>query len=354
MASNFRRKSASSDSNRRPAPRGGAGQRASRDAGRRAAGSRGAAQRPRRAAGQPSSGSGQDWHAVAGGRYTPSGDRTPVTSVRVGDLDRLERQSRAQKRYHRYLVRLSIVVAILAALAIGAVAVYNSSLFTIQNVRVSGVEHLTSEEMSALAAVPSGSTLLRVDTAAIEKRLKQDAWVLDVKVNRIFPDTLELAVTEREIAAVVEVPTSDAKANQAWAIASDHMWLMPIPDPESEAGQRTSAKVYEDAEAALVIKDVPFGTKAQVGTYCSDDSVLNALDIVSGMTTELAGRVKTVYAEGVEETRLVLDNNVEIAFGSAENIRDKERVCLEIMEQHPDSVAYINVRDVNSPTYRAL
>ena len=150
------------------------------------------------------------------------------------------------------------------------------------------------------------------------------------------------------------MPTSDAKATQAWAIASDHMWLMPIPDRESEAGQRTSAKVYEDAAAALVIRDVPFGTKAQVGTYRSDDSVLNALDIVSGMTTELAGRVKIVYAEGVEETRLILDNNVEIAFGSAENIRDKERVCLEIMEQHPDSVAYINVRDVNSPTYRAL
>ena len=75
---------------------------------------------------------------------------------------------------------------------------------------------------------------------------------------------------------------------------------------------------------------------------------------VSGMTTELAGRVKTVYADGVEETRLVLDNNVEIAFGSADHIRDKERVALGIMEQHPDSVAYINVRDPASPTYRAL
>lgn len=341
MASNFRRKSASSDSNKAPASRRGAGRQ---HPGRA----------PRCAAGRAQRSAQQDWHAVAGGRYVSSSDGTPLTSVRVGDLDRLERQNRAQKRYRRYLVRLGVIVAILAALAIGAVAAYNSSLFTIQNVKVTGVEHLTSEEMSALAAVPSGTTLLRVDASAIENRLKQDAWVLDVKVNRIFPDTLELAVTEREIAAVVEVPTSDAKATQRWAIASDHMWLMPIPDPESEAGQRTSAKVYEDADAALVIKDVPFGTKAQVGTYCSDESVLNALDIVSGMTTELAGRVKTVYADGVEETRLVLDNNVEIAFGAAENIRDKERVCLEIMEQHPDSVAYINVRDVASPTYRAL
>lgn len=332
MASNSRRRSASSGSRRRPPSRPAP---------------------PRRTRGQAG-----EWHAVPGGRYGDArrsgAAQPPLTSVRVGDIDRLQRQDRAQRRYRRYLVRLGVIVAFVAALAIGAAAAYNSSLFTIESVKVSGVEHLTSEEMQLLAAVPQGSTLLRVDTAAIEERLKQDAWVQDVQINRLFPNTLEIVVTERSIAAVVEVPTSDAKSVQRWAIASDHMWLMPIPDPDSEAGQRTSPKVYEDADAALAIKDVPFGTKAEVGTYCSDESVLNALDIVSGMTTELADRVKTVYADGVEETRLVLDNNVEVAFGAAENIRDKERVCLEIMEQHPDAVAYINVRDVASPTYRAL
>lgn len=345
MASNSRRKSASSDSNRRPPARGSA-------SGRNARGMRSGT--PSRQGTRRSSQG--EWRAVPGGRYdapTSSG-RQRLSSVRVGDLDRLERHGRAQARYLRYLVRLAIIVGIAAALVIGAVVVYNSSLFSIKNVNVTGVEHLTSEEMSALAGVPSDTTLLRVDAAAIENRLKQDAWVQDVQVNRILPDTLEIAVTERQIAAVVEVPTSDGKSIQPWAIASDHMWLMPIPDRESEAGQRTSAKVYEDADTALHIKEVPFGTNPQVGAYCTDDSVLNALDIVSGMTTELAGRVKTVYADGVEETRLVLDNNVEIAFGSADNIRDKERVALGIMEQHPDSVAYINVRDPASPTYRAL
>lgn len=299
----------------------------------------------------------QQWQALAGGRYSQqnkAGSYESLSLVRLGDLDRLERQNRAQKRYRRYLIRLSVIVSLFAALAIGAVVVYNSSLFTIENVQVSGVEHLTSEEMSILAAVPSGETLLRVDTAAIKDRLMQDAWVQDVQINRIFPSTLELVVTEREIAAVVEVPTEDATSTQLWAIASDHMWLMPIPDRDSEAGQRTSSAVYEDVDAALVIKDVPYGTEAEVGAYCTDESVLNALDIISGMTTELVDQVETVYADGVEETRLVLESNIEIAFGAAENIREKERVCLQIMEEHPDSVVYINVRDVSNPTYRAL
>ena len=45
---------------------------------------------------------------------------------------------------------------------------------------------------------------------------------------------------------------------------------------------------------------------------------------------------------------------MKIAFGKAEDIRDKERVILEILEQNPDNVAYINVRMVNSPTWRAV
>ena len=42
----------------------------------------------------------------------------------------------------------------------------------------------------------------------------KDAWVDDVSVNRVFPNTLELAVTERTITAVVDVPTENAESVQ--------------------------------------------------------------------------------------------------------------------------------------------
>ena len=70
------------------------------------------------------------------------------------------------------------------------------------------------------------------------------------------------------------------------------------------------------------------------------------------MTTDLAGQVRAVAATETESTTLTLESGVEIVFGSAENIRDKERVCLKIMEEHPD-VVYINVRVVDSPTWRS-
>lgn len=251
------------------------------------------------------------------------------------------------------MLRIGVIAAILVALVVGGAVAYNSRAFTINNVVVSGVEHLTGTDMTELADVEAGTTLLRVDTTAIQQRLLENAWVQSTDVKRVFPDTLEISVTERTIEAVVEVPTEDATSVQLWAIASDHMWLMPIPDRDSEAGKNTSSKVYEDADAALRITDVPYGTKADIGAYSSDDNVNNALDIIAGMTTDLADQVKRVSATEPEETKLVLDSNVEIAFGKAENIREKERVCLEIMAQDPGNVAYINVRVVDRPTWRS-
>lgn len=93
--------------------------------------------------------------------------------------------------------------------------------------------------------------------------------MLNVQVNRVLPDTLDLAITERTIAAVVTVTGSD-KQTENWAIASDGMWLMKIPDQNSDEGKSISQQVYTDADRVLHITDVPYGVKPQEGAYCSD------------------------------------------------------------------------------------
>ena len=278
-------------------------------------------------------------------------------SRRIGDIkitERRERRERAKKNTRRFILRVVIIIGIIVALIAGWAALYNSPAFTIEDVQVEGVEHLTSSEMSQLANIPTDATLLRIDTDAVRNRLLQTAWVEDASVSRVFPHTLKITVTEREIEAIVEVPNRTGSVIKSWAIAKDHMWLMPIPEKGSDAAKTTSGKIYEDAEAALHITDVPYGTTAEIGQICTDSNVNNALDIISGMTTDLVNHVVKVSAAGPAETTLLLDSGVEIAFGKAENIRDKERVILQILEENPDSVAYINVRMVETPTWRSI
>ena len=92
--------------------------------------------------------------------------------------------------------------------------------------------------------------------------------------------------------------------------------------------------------------------KPEVGKVCTDESVKNALDVVTSLSTDLKDQVKQVSATSTENTTLTLDSNVEIAFGAASDVRDKERVIKQILADHPGEVSYINVRVVKSPTWR--
>nr|WP_165173848.1 FtsQ-type POTRA domain-containing protein [Adlercreutzia sp. ZJ242] len=268
------------------------------------------------------------------------------------DHARAERTKRAAQASRRPLIIVGVIAALVLVLAVAWFALARTAAFAIENVEVTGADHLTTSEVSQLVSIPQGTTLLTVDIDAVKSSLERDSWVESVSVSREFPSTLKVAVTERQVAAVVEVPMGSTQTIQDWAIASDGMWLMAIPSQDSEVGRTLSPKIYEDAESVLRITGVPYGLTPEIGAYCTDGNVNNALSIVDGMTTELAGQVKKVTATDPASTLLTLENGVEIAFGTADDIREKERVVLAIMEENP-TVVYINVRVVDRPTWRA-
>ncbi|MGI6591198.1 MAG: FtsQ-type POTRA domain-containing protein [Eggerthellaceae bacterium] len=362
MASNYSRKSASSGSrNARPQRRARSDTR--QQANRRTSGRGSQASRASRVRRGQQGPARQDAHRTvrrnrgavpsAESRVHTAPTQRRVSSVRLGDLQN-GRGARMESRYRRYTRKVLVGLGIFAAIVLVYAILYFSGMFAIKNVTVKGCEHLTAEEVSSLAAVPKNSTLLRVDSAGICSRLETNPWVQDASVTAVFPDTLEIDITERTIDAVVEVTTAEGDATEDWAIASDGMWLMSIPDKNSEEASQVSSKVYEDADNVLHITDVPYGVSPVAGSYCTDDSVKNALNIVSGMTTELADQVKSVKADSSDNATLTLKNGVEIAFGSDDDIREKERICLELLDEHQGSIAYINVRTPSNPTYRAL
>jgi cell division protein FtsQ len=266
--------------------------------------------------------------------------------------DRAQRRAAARAKASRPIKVVIVLVALVALLWIAYFIALQTSAFTITDVQVEGADHLTEQEVMALADVADDATLLNVDTAAIATNFKRDAWVSDVKVKREFPSTLKIVVTERQMQAVVEVPVGATQAIQDWAISEDGIWLMAIPSAESTIGKQLSSKIYEDAASMLLITGVPYGVSPAIGAQCSDSNILNALEIVAGMTTDLADRVKKVTATDAESTLLTLDDNVEIAFGTADDIREKERIVKEIMSS-VENVVYINVRVPERPTWRA-
>ncbi len=234
------------------------------------------------------------------------------------------------------MLRILLGITLVLGVIFGAIFLYRSDAFHVENVTVSGVSHLTDHEITRLAAVAADSTLLRLDEDGIRQRLAQNAWVQSVEVKRVFPGTVELSIVEREPAAAVRV-----NEKSTWVVAADGAWL--------------SAATGADWEKNPRIVDVDASMSAPVsGVACGDEGIMNALKVVSALGERTKGELDTISAPSAAKTSLNLKNGVNVAFGDASEVAAKEAAIWGILDKFAGQVSYINVRVPSRPTYRAL
>lgn len=112
----------------------------------------------------------------------------------------------------KYLRPLKTAAAGVAILAVAGVIIYGSyravtsvTLFSLKLVEVSKTRHLTREEILGLAGVETGKDLLRMNLKRMGEHLLENPWVETVQINRYFPDTVSIIITEREPVAIVNM-----------------------------------------------------------------------------------------------------------------------------------------------------
>jgi cell division protein FtsQ len=69
--------------------------------------------------------------------------------------------------------------------------------FPIAAVSLSGETHVTRAEIFAAAGVTERASLLFLDVEAARARLKQIPWIADATVRKLYPDRLQITLTER-------------------------------------------------------------------------------------------------------------------------------------------------------------
>ncbi|RLV51336.1 FtsQ-type POTRA domain-containing protein, partial [Aeromicrobium phragmitis] len=78
--------------------------------------------------------------------------------------------AKLKQRRRRRWIRVVFAVLVVAMIGAGVWAVWFSGLLVAQKVRVTGIEHLTEEQVLQAAEVPLNTPLARLDTEAIEGR----------------------------------------------------------------------------------------------------------------------------------------------------------------------------------------
>ena len=94
------------------------------------------------------------------------------------------------------------VATIRTAIKDGADAAANAAGMRIATVSLSGQRQVSREEIFAAAGVTDHSSLLFLDVADARARLEAIPWIAEATVRKLYPDRLQITITEREAFAL--------------------------------------------------------------------------------------------------------------------------------------------------------
>lgn len=101
-------------------------------------------------------------------------------------------------------VVLGLAVVVGGALFVSA-RVVDARFLAVRSVPVQGHHRLTLGEIEALIGDVRGESLVTVDLSRVRARLLGSPWVADVTLRRVFPDTVEVRIVEREPIAIARL-----------------------------------------------------------------------------------------------------------------------------------------------------
>lgn len=195
---------------------------------------------------------------------------------------------------------------------IGA-AVYFSPLLAVREIEVQTGPSVPEEMVRAVVEVEPETPLLQVSTFAVASRVAELPKVAEVSVQRSYPSTLRIVVTER----------------------------IPVVFYDNPAGPH----LMDAAAVTFAIEPPPEGLpKLDVADPGEEDAATRAaLDVLLSLTPEVRDHVVEVTAESPADVRLTLGDGRTVIWGSAEHSGRKARVANALLTQPGQ------VYDVSSP-----
>ncbi|HEY5981644.1 MAG TPA: FtsQ-type POTRA domain-containing protein [Microlunatus sp.] len=207
-----------------------------------------------------------------------------------------------------------VLVGVLVLALIGGLVwlVGFSTLLAADRVKIDGLKTLTEAQVADEAAIPLGVPLARQNLSVIASRVATFPQAENVVVERSWPDTVTITVTEREPVFAVRYANLYVLVDKS-GIPYLTVSKQPRDLPLAAASQDDRASL---AEIAVVSRELP---------------------------KKLRDQVVTIRAGSPYALVLVLDSGVEIAWGTSEQSTLKGQVALALLKQDPKTI------DVSSP-----
>jgi cell division septal protein FtsQ len=206
-----------------------------------------------------------------------------------------------------------------------------TSVFAVRSIDVttepSGRSRIAEEALAPLA----GASLLKIDEAAIQRRLASLPHVHLLSYDRSFPDGLRVTVSVERAVAVLR------RANENWLISGEG---------------RVLRKLERRLRRPLPVVWVPRGAEPEIGALLRVEGPARAVSALAAMRTSKPAFLRRIwYVEQREEgLTAVLRDRVEVRLGEATDLPLKLEVARRVLAELRDSEATASYIDVSVPS----
>lgn len=209
-------------------------------------------------------------------------------------------------------VRLWGLLGVCVLAVVGAVAWF-SPVLSVRTVKIDGVVAVPEQQVRELLEIPSGRSMLRIDTTAIARRVAAIPKVRTARVQRVFPSTVRVTVVERA----------------------------PVLFFDSPQG----AHLLDAESVEFAIEDAPIGVPKLVTDHPASDAPVTraAVAVLGALPPALVVQVDEVVARSISDVSLNLKDGRTVLWGGTNDAARKSAVVLPLLTR-PGTVF-----DVSSP-----
>ena len=224
--------------------------------------------------------------------------------------------------------RNSTFAALLAALAslIAFFLFVNSPYFVVGTVLVEGNKYITAEDVLRVAGVPEQVNIFRLKTTDIKDRLMSDLRVAEVKVERHFPATISIKVSERQPLAFVASQYGFVEIDRQGMVLAAFKNIKEIKVP--------------------VITGVRLGN-VYVGDQVNNPGLFSVLTYLAAMDETTLNQLSEVNIKSPDELVAYTIHSICIRVGDSQRLPEKATLTGEILQEIATKKLAVEYIDLN-------
>ncbi|MFQ6393871.1 cell division protein FtsQ/DivIB [Nocardia sp. KC 131] len=209
-------------------------------------------------------------------------------------------------------IRLWGSLGVFLLVVLGVLAWFTPML-SVRTVEIDGLVTVSQQQVREHLQIPSGRSMLRIDTTSVARRVASVPKVRTVRVQRVFPSTVKVTVDERSPTLFFDSPQG--------------------------------AHLVDAESVEFAIESAPIGVPKLITDHPGGDDPVtkSAVSVLAALPPSLSIQVGEVVARSISDISLNLRDGRTVLWGGTNDAQRKAAVVLPLLTR--DGTVY----DVSSP-----